>query len=803
MKEGLEKILKEKVFTQSPYRDDSLKVLLLSDMKCNTSLYNKEAWDSTIGFMKNMYKGREKGYLFIVDGIFESPGANGSKYEFLKMPAYSYNSGSKDWLSDIRREFKKIPKNIEVHYFYGKNDVSNMVDIYNNKIVQFLGKRKNLASSVKKVESLIDKAYTAMHSNTKEKTKAGKVEGYLDKLGWELDLLSKESENFENSLSADFIKGSSSKLLKSTGELKKLIDTYKGQSSLNQFSGVLENTAKNWNAAKKEFSDSYFNLDGKFMRKDVPEEFKKQLLFLVKSEYRNLLNSFMEDKSRFHVHAFQKNYLKLNSNGEEALFEVNGFQEMTNANLSKLRKQEYEKSSRKPTDMETQLIKNREYMKELGLTEKDLSDLLEQEKLGKNIPDFKIVGNDFVFRTMACTFSNERVEPTYLVSLAPFFDVEKARSLSKLSYLNKKHVQKAFRTGASSGVVLLDYNKYSLRVTPMNLDQIFHVKDTLNNIHITDIHSGKEDQRTDLNIAIAYVKKNDHSIESCDETGDRFQSLNYPGSAQEGTNRLARIDDQIIRDVIIHQKADEDIVKRSRLKSAVIRKLKGNHDRPLEPLGISPSKLEILYLNLPYMNKAGISEEELYYAHRLKELGYKTVMDDFPYQTNYLGHEPFAIYNLVTKDGKNYGKLMTSHKATLAGSGDKMDPISRTLEWIANTGRVNFAEKDGNYRLLNQGHSHIWEIAMAFNGFYICAGPSLEAIDKDVDYPWKTDSSFGLMVGFMKSVPGATKQYIPKEGAITFEFLHEGLLGKIWKEKLESEYNKIFKKLPAKVATKI
>ena len=32
-------------------------------------------------------------------------------------------------------------------------------------------------------------------------------------------------------------------------------------------------------------------------------------------------------------------------------------------------------------------------MKELGLTEKDLSDLLEQEKLGKNIPDFKIVGN--------------------------------------------------------------------------------------------------------------------------------------------------------------------------------------------------------------------------------------------------------------------------------------------------------------------------------------------------------------------------------------------------------------------------
>ncbi len=802
--------MKEDVFTQSPHRENSLKVVLLSDMKCNTSLYNKEAWEKTVTLMKEAYGSDKKGYLFIVDGVFESPALN-SKYEFLRMPAYS-TAHSQDWFHNIQEEFKKVPKNVEIHYFYGKNDISNMVEIYNSKIWEFVEKGKGLSSSFKKIEGILYKdIFHLFNSDVAHKNKQleqKKANNFFAKLNFELAEFGRKVDEFSNVLPVKYVQQASSQLSKDMQTLgnivaKNLKEERVSSSSSKKLLSCLVNVTDKLERVKGDFAASYFPLEGKFVRKNVPAEMKKQLLLWAKGEYEHTLSSLVENERQFHIHKFKNNYVPLDFEKKEVLFEVSGFHSLANAALSRLRKEEYERLSRTPHEFDELSPRNKNHLEQLGLTSKDLADVVEQEKLGQKPPDFKIIGNDFVFRTMACSFSNEKIEPTYMISLAPFYDVEKARSLSKLSYLDKKNIEKAFRVGASSGILLLDYTPQSLRITPMNLSQIALVKDTLNNIHITDIHSGKEDQRTDLNLAIAYVKKKDRSIESCDETGDRFQSLNYPGSAQEGTNRLARIDDQIIRDVVIHQQADEEIVKRSRLKNAIIRKLKGNHDRPLEPLGMSPSKMEVFYLNLPYINAKGISEQELYYAHRLKELGYHTVLDDLPYQTNYLGHEPFAVYNLFTKDGQNYGTLMASHKATLAGSGDKMDPISRTLDWIANTGRINFSEKNANYRLINQGHSHIWEIAMAFNGLYICAGPSLEAIDKEVDNPWKTDSSFGLMVGFMKSVPGATKQYIPPKGPITFEFLHEGLLGRIFKEEIAEKYEEIFKKLPAKVAIKI
>ena len=512
----------------------------------------------------------------------------------------------------------------------------------------------------------------------------------------------------------------------------------------------------------------------------------------IKQSYIDMLEKLgSEDGSRkLIVHPHKFNQLKLHGVDGDINLHVTGF-----GGLSSTPKSNYTTFLRR---MYTELW-SRLDSRSIEIGDDDIGYIIGEEQKTET-PDFIIAGNHYFPTASFINQSNDRLEPTYLITLGPFFDVEKGRTSHNIEFATTDETRKAEREGSTSGLMIVDYNRWSPRFTPVTLKNIKLVNDTINSLHTSDIHVGKEDHNGGSFRAIGFLKVFDQSIESHDETGDRFQGINYRGSTTESRNRMIRTGDQIMKYHAVQYQGNEAIIQRSRLISP-IRLIKGNHEDNIGlDYGINLTEIEAFWLNLPHLSKEQ-RENFLPYiiaAYRMGEAGYNTELDNMPYASHTLGHLGYYEFDLKAKDGTNYGRIINVHKAAVIAPGDKLSPAARSLGWLANVGVVDQYRNGAKYRLVNQGHIHLPEIALIMNGLYVSTSPSLEAMNKDVDKPYCTLSSYGLKSGFPKPVPGAIKQYIStsENGPITFEFIHEGTLKKIYNERIKHEIKAVVEKYP-------
>lgn len=359
------------------------------------------------------------------------------------------------------------------------------------------------------------------------------------------------------------------------------------------------------------------------------------------------------------------------------------------------------------------------------------------------------------------------VTPRYEISVGPFSRTDEG--------------------GFSSGAMLIDHAK-TTRVTSFNLGNIKLEDNTLNAVHISDSHDGKGNMRMDLARAIAYVMDNDQSVELVINTGDDYQSINYRGASTEGMKR-ARIDDQFVSFWSRYLPSFMEVVKRSRLKTPVIH-IKGNHEKPLDEYGVNLTKIATFMVAAMEMLDKGEKEKVRFLPtdFMLEVEGEDCEIYNFPMRSLAVGHEGYGEHEFVTKDGESYGKAILAHK--LDAEGEKRDPTSRTMRWLHETGRGT------GIRMVYQGHSHIPMSSNVYDGIDITVGASMEAKNRAKKHSWQTDSSYGIKTGFMEPVPGAWKKYIPKEGAITNEFLSETYLREVYDTRVKDEVKKNVKRVP-------
>ncbi len=380
--------------------------------------------------------------------------------------------------------------------------------------------------------------------------------------------------------------------------------------------------------------------------------------------------------------------------------------------------------------------------------------------------DYVIDGYSMDFRFKPIS-PQKGTTPLYEVSVGPF---------------NKSDVP-----GFSSGAVLLDHGK-TTRVTVFNAKNMKIEDDTLNAMHISDTHDGKGNMRLDLARGVAYVMDKDESIELVINTGDDLQSINYPGASTEGIKR-ARIDDQFIAFWSRYLPPFMEVKERSRLKNPVLL-VKGNHEKPLDIYGVNLTKIASFMLSAMEMLKEGKKDEVagLPTDYFLEEEGEDCETYNFPFRSFAVGHEGYGEHEILTKDGESYGKILLAHKFDAVG--EKRDPTSRTKNWLHETGRGN------GMRMVLHGHSHIPMSSNVFEGIDLTVGASMEAKNRTKKHSWKTDSSYGIKTGFMEPVPGAWKKYIPKEGAITSEFLSETYLSEVYEARVKKKVEKNLERVP-------
>lgn len=554
-----------------------------------------------------------------------------------------------------------------------------------------------------------------------------------------------------------------------------------------------------------------YNISQKYksvVKRLIPEKTRSEIIQKVKKDYRNSLETLLsETNHKIIVHPFKRNYVTIKHNDEEIIYDVSGFTKLKQNNNSAMRKEAYEEQTRIQPKINTEEYKK--LLKELDVEEDLLDKIIDKINISQTKkPRFKVRSNDHLFRILACDLSEKDTEPSYLISLGPFYDVNRARLWTDIKNLETDETKKAMMDGASSGIILLDYTPNSVRFTPMPLHSINinQGKNIKRRIHTTDSHNGSGDNRWDLGSALGWLIANDKTIDAFDDTGDTFQSFNYWGSHSERIDRINQIQGQIIQYLSTMLWAEDKVIERTNLKNPIVR-IKGNHDRPLDEHGVVLAELISFLRNYPHLMKEheqGNLESpfHIYSMWKKQQNGIETIMDKLPFTTGTVGHEGYHLMEMLDKEDNSYGRIIFSHKVTMGAPGDKMDPVSRTINWIRNTGRFNHIEnKENPIRLIEQGHAHIWEVGMIYNGIYVSAAPSLEAMDKNVKSPYRTDSSFGLKVGFMKSIPGATKEYIPQDKykPITFEFLHEKFLKNVFNEKVKPQYEDAKNKEPVEL----
>lgn len=345
--------------------------------------------------------------------------------------------------------------------------------------------------------------------------------------------------------------------------------------------------------------------------------------------------------------------------------------------------------------------------------------------------------------------------------------------------------------GGSSGMVLLDHAE-TTRFTAFNLDNIRLEDDTLNAFHISDTHAGKGNMRKDLARSIAYLMENDKSVELVINTGDDYQSLNYRGAATEGVKKV-RIDDQFISFWSTYLPSFLEVCERSRLKNPVLL-VKGNHEKPLDEYGFNPAKMaSFMFSSMQLMKSRGKDFVRfLPTDYVLDEDGEDSNLKDFPMMSFSVGHEGYGEHEILTKDGESYGNVILAHK--LDAEGEKREPISRTTRWLEETGRAG-----SKTRMVLHGHAHLPGVGNVYDGIDITVGASLESKNRSKKNPWKTDSSYGIKTGFSEPVPGAWKKYVPREGAITSEFLDEEYLYKIYEKRIKKAVEDNVKRVPSDV----
>ena len=122
-----------------------------------------------------------------------------------------------------------------------------------------------------------------------------------------------------------------------------------------------------------------------------------------------------------------------------------------------------------------------------------------------------------------------------------------------------------------------------------------------------------------------------------------------------------------------------------------------------------------------------------------------------------------------------------------------MDPVHRVALYTKDTGRIT-----DDIRELKAGHIHIPMVGNISDGISVCINPSSESMDKQADFPWATESIFGVMVGFTVPTGGAWKSYVSRDpnGPIFYEFMHLGVTRALYEKHIAPKIEEAWKTIP-------
>jgi len=806
--EKLEDLLKNNVFGSKIFREESQKIMAISNpfFSDESIAVSLERWESYCNLMNEFFK--EEGSLFILGGIISPTRFFYSKKNVKTLEQEKVPENLEEMFPDmkvfeqklhykierLKKYIEKIPKKVNTYYILTDSDNKTIEDL-TNFYVDFFTQRVTL---IKKNLDKFQNIYAKWDEIDNEFQQRIELQRAISKkLGGNRSGLTK-TRNEETK----------KRLEKKIRNLEKELE--KGEKTLEN----LEDKKQNYYNKIKQ-SLEYVN--------KCNEDLKNKNLYFMNEKLTDIINSFNE----------------ISPDSDSLLSELNKVDLKISDYLNNLERKitfnEWNKSTRitkrdLPNDIICEINKTAktEYhslLEETGINivtpevEKELSEKLidvsyTPTKLSKaNVKMFRqglaiekmnreikerifLVGNDYCFRAQSFII-NKDGDFVYEITVGPFFDVKKAKKLAK----------KGIKTDATKlanfyepvqGVALIDYEPRTTArfcfLQDHELETLLHhlrsedKENLLCIAHVSDQHNTKRNSRRDLILATELFLKEDMSIEKLIETGDLTQGVgNFSGEQLAGVNMC--LEDQVFVAAKSLFNMSLPIIKRSRLKQPITT-IEGNHSKGTVRLGFRPTvsitKICNYFYKILNSNKIDNLIKESIESEKEDLMIEEGILHPtIPFYTVFSnGPETGGIIDFELKNNESFGLAFISHKTP--GRADKADPTLRAFSHFKELNRLS-----KNIRMAYFGHSHLPSTSL-IGGLHLQCGGSFEGMDYNIQFPYKTDSSYAYIAGFPPAAMGFWKNYVAKgtngiQGFVVSEFISHQLLDRIVNEYKTSE----------------
>lgn len=607
--------------------------------------------------------------------------------------------------------------------------------------------------------------------------------------------------------------------------LRQYLETAKQASTSAQRKAILReyNEEIGMTLAQSVASHSLNDKTYQMQKRDISKELRHAIIDDTKKLYKTSLEDLMSGQGgpKIKVHDWAQTATQINGAWVLATGFSGGFSDaIRQRNYSRMRQELF---GQKTQGDWNDYIEDKELEQALTATDKTPEDF----KL-KHI-DLAIAGNDNVYRWGPLDIDPDcRIErPTDVVTLAPFYDRSKARKSHNRDHIKADETRSATDPRATCGFLIIDHDKETTTrqawIHPSMVDSTVKLArdakagildGTINGINTSDDHPGQAHVRYENLWGTTALRLIDESIVWMDMLGDAYQGHNYRGTHTEGRTKIARLDDQAREYIMMVRECIKEIVqgRKSPLLHPIAYTI-GNHDKPVETdFGIDMIGMLLEQLNLELENtqsgRTGLSNltsERVCpnLEYKKTELGYKSALDKRPIRVYWSGHDGYGRRSYELKERKNadgtttpaeeIGTAIICHKSIMGAGGDKMDPVHRVALYTKDTGRIT-----DDIRELKAGHIHIPMVGNISDGINVCINPSSESMDKQADFPWATESIFGVMVGFTVPTGGAWKSYVSRDpnGPIFYEFMHLGVTRALYEKHIAPKIEEAWKTIP-------
>ncbi|MBS3090292.1 hypothetical protein J4433_00800 [Candidatus Pacearchaeota archaeon] len=684
-----------------------------------------------------------------------------------------YNHALKSQKKEIKEEENYYLINHKLKVLRKELDKKKIAD---NRRVELKKKLRNLDSEKKSIEERIKEGEEETNNEYAQKKTAAE-ERYSQRFS---NYLFDTSEKIEERLNA--IKNQSVKSKEELGEVEQRISKFFPSEDIKklseditdwewkettQFIDKISRYSNNIETLLHDIDEEYIAVSGRIVKRRVPEDLVNALQKLSEEKYIGLLKQIHKN-------------LKIHPNGE--IINLNNNVNVLVKNPSGKGDGNKVLDRKREKFVETYSRRN---STNLGIDEINGIDVI-------------LVGDNHLFNAQPFSVGDS-AKQKHLVLLGPFFDIDKERKNGKIS----EDSSLANKWGATSGAAILDYHSHTPRFTFPNLEEIGKISNIAKDdecfavsIKHGDEHIGKDVMRREAAISFNRIVEELADFGLVDlraKLGDFIQFGKYYGAAREGYFIKPNIERQLNVYRYLGEDADKKIVKKSRLKESLIW-LQGNHISEEVRQAITAYIRE----SIPEQKNSNALEKILEDLNF--HAGLDSKFDEGSTGVRLLGYESYYQSNMTSKDGKDYGKLLTLHKIGTGGL-YKTDPVMRATKYLYETGLI----MEG-FREVDAGHAHVPAVGKAFRNMELCFPSSLEHPDRKLKHKEESFSPFGIMVGFPYYFPIAfIRSFVPPKGKgpATHEFITDNLLEDYYEKRIDKDIDKIKNNMNNKLFLKL